>query len=395
MSIAPPTFPTSEVDLFSDEVLADSTPVYRQLQEQAPVVHLPANEVFVITRYEAVRDALADHETFSSTSVAFNPNMNEILSGTSLASDPPEHTKLRAVLSENLTPRAVRGMGADMRAKADEMVVEFVAAGSFDGMVDLARPFVTSIVMDLIGVQGEVREKMLGWGEAAFNLLGPLNERAQAGFPTAGELFEWTHKELTGDDLVEGSIGRAVFDAAARGDIPAESAGAIVHQYIAAGMDTTITAIGNAVVLFGRYPDQYQMLREEPDLASSAFAEVQRFMTPMPLVGRRTNRETTVEGITIPEGSQVALLLGAANRDPRHYEDPEAFDIRRNPMDHLSFGYGIHSCAGQGLARLEAQAVLQALASKVKSFKVADVSPRLNNMTRPFDTVTVTEVVGA
>lgn len=389
------TSPTSDVDLFSDAVLADSLPIYQQLQELGPVVHLPTNSVYAVTQYAEVRDALADPETYSSTAVAFNPTMNEILSGTSLASDPPQHTQLRSVLSENLTPRAVRGMGDSMRTKAGELVESLVAAGSFDGMDDLARPFVTSIVMDLIGVQGEVREKMLGWGEAAFNLLGPMNDRAQAGFPTAGELFEWTHQKLTREDLSEGSMGRAVFDAAARGDIPADSAGAIVHQYIAAGMDTTITAIGNAVVLLGRYPEQYQALRSDLTLALSAFAEVQRYFTPMPVVGRRATREITGNGFTIPEGSQVALLLGAANRDPRHYEDPEIFDIRRNPVDHVAFGYGIHSCAGQGLARLEVQAVLQALAAKVSSYRITEVSPRLNNMTRPFDTISVDEVVGA
>jgi cytochrome P450 len=362
------------------------------LRESSPVVRLMQGDLWVITRYEDVRAALGDPGTFSSRQVAFNGQMNEVLKGTSLATDPPEHQKLRAVLSENLTPRALRGMKEDINAKADGLVRELVARGSFDGMEDLAKHFVTSVVMDMIGVQGDVREKMLSWGEAAFNLLGPMNQRAADSFPIAGELFEWTHHQLAAGDLAEGSMGRAVFEAAERGKIAPESAGMIVHQYIAAGMDTTIASIGNAIVLFARHPEQFQKLREDRSLVGSAFAEVQRFMTPMPVVGRLVTRDTEVQGLHVPGGSQAALLVGAANRDPRHYEDPETFDITRNPTDHLSFGYGIHGCAGQGLARLEAHAVLDALATHLERFTVGDVQRRMNNMTRPFGSIEVTSV---
>jgi cytochrome P450 len=381
-----------DLDLFSDEVLADSMPVYRRLQELSPVVHLEQRDLWVITRYDDVRAALGDPETFSSTQVAFNEQMNEVLQGTSLATDPPNHQQLRSVLSENLTPRALRGMREGIESKAHDMVSGLVARGSFDGMEDLAKHFVTSVVMDMIGVQGDVRQKMLAWGEAAFNLLGPMNQRAADSFPVAGELFEWTHHRLRAEDLAEGSLGRAVFEAAERGDIAPESAGMIVHQYIAAGMDTTIASLGNAIVLLARFPEQFQRLREDRSLVASTFAEVQRYMAPMPVAGRLVARDTEVQGLRIPGGSQAALLLGAANRDPRHYEDPETFDINRNPTDHLSFGYGIHGCAGQGLARLEAHAVLDALAVHLKGFTVGDVQRRMNNMTRPFDAIPVISV---
>ncbi|MBF6842098.1 cytochrome P450, partial [Acinetobacter baumannii] len=129
--------------------------------------------------------------------------------------------------------------------KADEMVRDLFSRETFDGMADLAVAFPVSIVLDLIGVQGDLREKILPWGEAAFNLLGPMNQRAQDSFPTAGELFTWTHEEMRGVDLAEGSIGRAIWEAAERGEISHESFGYIVHQILAAGMDTTITTIGN------------------------------------------------------------------------------------------------------------------------------------------------------
>lgn len=392
MTLTPSEIPAAEIDLFDDDVLADSHPVYARLREMAPAVHLPGRGIHAITRYENVRKALGDPATFSSRGVAFNPTMNEMLVGTSLATDPPEHAELRAVLTENLTPRAVRRMGEGIRAKADALLEELLARESFDGMEDLAKPYVTSIVMDLIGIRDDVREKILTWGEAAFNMQGPDNERMRAALPIAGELFHWTHEMLAAEDLAEGSIGRAVFEAGERGDIPRNQCGAIVHQYIAAGQDTTITAIGNAVSLLGSHPAQFGILRDDPSLVPSAFAEVQRFLPPVPVVGRLVVQDAEIDGHVVPAGSQAALLVAAGNRDPRHYEDPETFDVTRNPVDHLSFGYGAHGCAGQGLARLEAHSMISALADKLESFDVTHTSRRLNNITRPFEQIAVTNL---
>ena len=212
MTITPTAPATSEIDLFSDETLGvNDDAVFAQLRELAPVVYLPKNDAYAITRYDDVRDALANTDVFSSSGVAFNPQMNEVLKGTSLAADPPEHGKLRAVLTDNLSPRALRPLRTVINDKADEMVRDLFSRETFDGMADLAVAFPVSIVLDLIGVQGDLREKILPWGEAAFNLLGPMNQRAQDSFPTAGELFTWTHEEMRGVDLAEGSIGRAIW----------------------------------------------------------------------------------------------------------------------------------------------------------------------------------------
>lgn len=190
--------PVSEHDLFSDHTLANTEEVYAELRQLGTVVYLPANDAYAITRYEAIREANSDPATFSSKQVAFNPQMNEIISGTSLASDPPEHGKLRAILTDNLSPRALRSLRESIYADADKLVLELKEKGSFDGMEDLAVAFPVSVVLDLIGVQGDKRDRILPWGEAAFNLLGPLNQRAQESFPIAGELFKWTHEEMQG-----------------------------------------------------------------------------------------------------------------------------------------------------------------------------------------------------
>ncbi|MER5842051.1 cytochrome P450 [Streptomyces prasinus] len=386
--------PVCDVDLFADDVLVDPYPVHAELRELGPVVHLRKNDVYALTRYDVIRDALADWESFSSASIAFNPMANEALTGTSLASDPPVHTQLRATLTENLSPRALRGLKGQIEAKADALVAELVEKGSFEAIDALARAFPLEVVADLIGFQGHVRDNMLRWGQAAMQVLGPMNQRTAENFPIAGELYGWC-SEVKAEDLAEGSVGRGIFDAEARGAIPPGTAGHIIHQYLGAGVDTTIAAIGNIVALFAEHPDQLALVRANPSLVPAAFNEVLRFWPPINAWGRLTTKDVDIEGTVIPAGAQVAVLLGAGNRDPRHYENPDAFLVERNPVDHLAFGYGPHGCAGQGLARLEAHAVIEALSRRVERL-VAGPEVRVpNNTTRSIEELPVLEVISA
>ncbi len=386
--------PTSDVDLFSDEVLVDPYPYYAQLRELGGVVHLPANDVYALTRYDVIRTALGDPGTFSSRSIGFNPMVNEALQGTSLASDPPVHAQLRATLTENLSPRALRGLKTQIDAKAGALVDELVARGSFEAIDSLARVFPLEVVADLIGFTGHVRDNMLRWGQAAMQVIGPMNQRTAENFPIAGELYGWC-SGVTAEDLAPGSVGRGIFDAEARGDIPPNTAGHIIHQYLGAGVDTTVAAIGNIVALFGTHPEQFDLVRKDPSLVPAAFAEVLRYWVPIHAWGRYVTTDVEIDGATVPAGSQVALLLGSGNHDPRHYDNPDDFLVERNPVDHLSFGYGPHGCAGQGLARLEAHAVIEALAGKVQRLVVGEEVRVPSNITRSIDELPVLEVVPA
>jgi len=386
--------PTVDVDLFADEVVLDPYPVYAELREIGSVVRLPANDVYALTRYDAIRGALADWESFSSTSIGFNPAVNEALAGTSLASDPPDHTRLRATLTENLTPRALRGLKDQIDAKADALVAALVEQGSFEAIDALARAFPLQVVADLIGFTGHVRDNMLRWGQAAMEVIGPMNQRTAASFPIAGELYAWC-SQVTAEDLAPGSVGRGIFDAEARGAIPPGTAGHIIHQYLGAGVDTTVAAIGNAIALLARHPDQLALVREDPELVPAAFNEVLRYWAPVHAWGRRATRDVEVDGVVVPAGAQMAILFGAGNRDPRHYDDPDAFLVERNPVDHLSFGYGPHGCAGQGLARLEGHAVIAALARRVERLVVGPEARVPSNITRSIDELPVLEVVPA
>ncbi|MGW4426889.1 cytochrome P450 [Streptomyces tendae] len=388
------TPPTSGVDLFADEVVLDPYPVYAELRERGPVVHLPENDVYALTRYDVVRDALADWESYSSDSIAFNPSANEALAGTSLASDPPTHTRLRATLTENLSPRALRGLGPRIEAKADALVAELVERGSFDAVDALARAFPLEVVADLIGFTGHARDNMLRWGQAAMQVLGPMNRRTAENFPVAGELYAWC-SQVRAEDLAEGSVGRGIFDAEARGAVEPGTAGHIIHQYLGAGVDTTVAAIGNIVALFAAHADQLDLVRADPSLVPAAFNEVLRFWPPVNAWGRRATRDVEIEGTVVPAGAQIAVLFGAGNRDPRHYENPDAFLVARNPVDHLSFGYGPHGCAGQGLARLEAHAVIAALSRRVGRIVVGPETRVPGNITRSIEVLPVLEVASA
>ena len=391
MTVSTP--PVSDLDLFDDDVLIDPYPSYAALRELGPVVHLPANDVYALTRYRVIRSALIDWESFSSVgAIGFNPTVNEALSGTSLASDPPDHTRLRATLTANLSPRALRGLKKTIDAKADALVADLAARGSFDAVDALARAFPLQVVADLIGFTGHVRDNMLRWGQAAMQVIGPMNHRTAESFPIAGELYEWC-STVTAEDLTPGSVGRGIFEAQERGAIPPGAAGYIIHQYLGAGVDTTIAAIGNIVALFAAHPEQLALVRANPKLVPGAFNEALRYWAPVHAWGRRATEDVVIDDLVIPAGAKVAILFGAGNRDPRHYENPDAFLVERAPTDHLSFGYGPHGCAGQGLARLEGHAVVEALARHVGRLVVGDEVRIPSNITRSIEQLPVREVL--
>ncbi|MDA0635871.1 cytochrome P450 [Nonomuraea sp. MCN248] len=387
--------PVSDIDLFDDAVLVDPYPSYTALRALGGVVRLPANDVYALTRYDVIRNALGDWESFSSAgAIGFNPMVNEALTGTSLSSDPPVHTRLRATLTANLSPRALRGLKDTIDAKADALVGKLVAEGSFEAIDALGRALPLEVVADLIGFTGHARDNMLRWGQAAMQVIGPMNRRTAESFPIAGELYAWC-SEVTAGDLAPGSVGRGIFEAEARGDIPPNTAGHIIHQYLGAGVDTTIASIGNLVALFAAHPDQLALVREDPALVPAAFNEVLRYWAPLHAWGRRATRDVELDGVVIPAGAKVAILFGAGNRDERHYDDPDAFLVERNPVDHLSFGYGPHGCAGQGLARLEGHAVIKALARRVERLVVGAEVRVPSNTTRSIEELPVLEVIPA
>ena len=388
--------PVSDVDIFADDVLTDPYPAYAVLRETGAAVYLERYDCWALPRYEHVRAALRDHERFSSVdSVGYEPSLNERRRGGVLATDPPEHDVLRSVLSESLAPRALAKLKEDIGRRATELVESVVARGSFDVVSDLARVFPLTVVADLIGMPLRARDEVLGFADAFFNTFGPLNERTRASVQVAERLLGELISMMSRDNLTPGGWGEALYQAADRGVIGEHQVGPLLRAYLVASMDTTINAIGSALWLFAEHPSAWTALRADRTLLRSAFEEVVRFESPVQMFFRRTTEAVEIDGVTIPPQARVAMLFGSANRDPRKWPEPDRFDVGRAPMDHVGFGYGVHSCAGQGLARVEAHAVLTALLDRVEVIRLAGPPRRhLNNVVRGLESLPVTVVTG-
>ena len=385
------SIPTSDLDLYSDEVLAEPYEHYRRLREAGPAVWLERHNAWVIVRYDSVRAVLRDWKTFSSASgVALNDTLNTAMQGNTLGSDPPLHDLLRNVVASRMTSQALRPTREMIDQRAELLVEQLVAQQSFDAVKDLAQALPLSIVPDFIGLPQEGREHMLDWAEATFNAMGPMNERCTHAVKKLPELFGYARQIAASGDLQPGSFGAGIIEAQRDGRITEAQCPQLFTAYLVPSLDTTISAVGSAIWLFGRYPDQWDQVRENPSLIPNAFEEVLRLESPLQSFSRLATSDYDVEGISIPAGSRVVVLFASANRDERKWEHADTFDVMRNTSGHLGFGYGIHLCAGASLARLEGQAVLGALARRVERFELGESTRKLNNVIRALSTLAVT-----
>jgi cytochrome P450 len=377
--------PSDDVDLFDDEALAAPYEHYRRLRDLGPVVWLSAHDVYAVTRYADVRAVLNNAEVFcSGQGVGFNDFINVIGQGTTLMSDDEQHRRLRGVILRPLTPKALTELRLDAQELADRLADQLVARASFDAVSDLAEILPATWVPELLGWPDEARDRLIDWGSANFDALGPPNGRADAAGAGLLEMAEFA-TQLAQSRLPEGSMAAGILDAAARGEIePAQCPLAII-DYMAPSLDTTISALGNAIWLFATHPEQWQLLREDPDRVKHAFNEVLRMETPISSFTRVATRTAEVDGAEIPADARVMVSYASANRDERHWDDADVFDITRNSAGHVAFGFGDHACAGMGLARLEGAAVLGALVERVEHFKLtAPPVRKLNNLIRSF-----------
>ncbi|WIY01085.1 cytochrome P450 [Amycolatopsis mongoliensis] len=383
---------TVDVDLFTDDVLDDPYPAYRALRDAGPIVWIEPQQCWAVTRYDEVRATLEDWESFTSDQgTGLNDAVNSALTGTLLASSPPLHDKLRGVLAERLSPRGLRSLGDQITRRTREIVEPLVERGSFDVVGDLARVLPPTIVADLVGIPDDVRPQLVPWADAIFNMMGPADKsRTFSGAALVEEQFAWL-ANVDGSMLTEGSWGRAIYDAAAEGRLDPEQAPTLLSAYTSAAMDTTINALGSAVWLFAEAPAQWRRLRTDRSLIPDAFNEVLRIESPLQFFTRVATRDVDAADTRIRAGERIMVIYGSANRDERHWGPSAAdFEITRDASDHLAFGYGLHGCVGQGLARLEAHAVFDTLADLVTDFHIETPPTRhLNSAVRGLDQLTV------
>jgi cytochrome P450 len=390
--MAPHGIPAFDVDLFSDELLADPYPTYRQLRDAAPVVWIEPLQMYCCARYEEARKVLSDHDTFiSSRGVGFNDFLNQAFDGTIIQSDPPAHTALRRTLAQQMSPQAMRELQSGVETQADALIERLLALGTFDGVRDLARVFPLTVVAHLIGIPQDGRDRLLAWGDANFNVVGPENERHLQAKPVFAECFEyiqWIDQDP--GRLRPGSLGAAIYEAAERGEIRRDQCPPLLAAYLVAGIDTTISSIASALSLFGRHSDQWALLREDASLVPRAYNEVLRIESPAVGFKRVLSRDFELSGARLPANASVAVLYASANRDERKFDQPDRFDVKRAAASQLAFGHGIHVCAGQALARLEAGALLNSMIKRVARIEVGLETRHLNNTVRSLETLEVT-----
>jgi cytochrome P450 len=383
--------PSFAVDLYSDESLLDPYPLYRQLRDLGGAVWLEKHKIFALARHQDVKRAMQDSKTFSSAQgVMLNQQMNDTLRGIVLCSDDPEHAILRRVISKPITPKAISAYSDLITGEAESLVARLVAKGTFDAATQLAQHLPVTIVSHLVGLPEEGRERMLDWAAANFQCFGPINARTLEAFVTVKEMVDYAFTQCTREKLRPDGWARLIWDAADRGEISLEKPPLMMNDYMGPSLDTTIFTIANAIYLFGRNPQQWTLLRAQPELMPRAINEVVRLESPLQGFSRVATRDVRIEDVVLPEGSRAVMLWGSANRDERKWSDAEKFDITRNNTDHLGFGQGVHMCVGMHLAKMEIAAILSALLKRVSRFELGESKRVINNVMRGLSHLEVT-----
>jgi cytochrome P450 len=384
--------PVSSIDPFSEPFLIDPYPHHEALREAGPVVWLEPYGIWAMARHQEVRDALTDFQTYcSSAGVGLSDFRKEppwrppsII----LEADPPLHTRTRAVLTRIMSPAAINTLRLTFEREAEALVARLVEQREFDGVADLAEAYPLKVFPDAVGISGDGRDNLLPYGSMVFNSFGPRNGLFDRAMANAGPVRDWIMSKCSRAALAAGGLGLQIFAAVDAGELTEPEAGMLVRSFLSAGIDTTVYGLGNALHCFASYPAQWRTLCENPALIRGAFEEVLRFEAPVQTFFRTTTRAVDVGGVRLGDGEKVLLFLAAANRDPRRWDKPDMFDVRRRATGHMTFGTGIHGCVGQALARLESEAIFASLARRVASFELtAEPRRRLNNTLRGLDSL--------
>jgi cytochrome P450 len=377
------SLPVNDADPFGHDILEEPAGFHSALRDAGPVVYLSRYDVYAMGRYEQVRTALRDWQGFQSGAGVGLSNFRykkpwrppSLL----LEADPPRHDAPRVVLGKILSARALRRLRAAWFAAAEELVEQELAEREFDAVPALAEAFPLRVFPDAVGIPQEGREHLLPYGDHLFNAFGPPNDLVARGTPCAPELAGWVDAQCRRDVLTSDGFGAQIWAAADRGEITADQAPLVVRSLLSAGVDTTVHGLAAALHALAANPEQWQRLRAQPHLARTAFDEAVRWQSPVQTFFRTATTDIHISDAIVPDGKKILMFLGAANRDPRRWTDPDRFDLRRDPSGHV--GFGIHQCVGQHVARLEAEALLTALAQRVERIELAGTPVRHHNNT--------------
>ncbi len=389
------TAPHLDVDPFSIEFFDDPYPTHRLLREAGPLVYLDKWSVYGVARYAEVHAVLNDPVTFcSSRGVGLSDFAKEKPwrpPSLILEADPPAHTRTRAVLSQVLSPTVMKQLRDRFAAAAAAKVDELLARKSFDAVADFAEAYPMSVFPDAVGLKQEGRENLLPYAGLVFNAFGPPNKLRQDAIERSAPHQAYVAEQCQRQNLAPGGFGAGIHARVDSGDITDAEAPLLVRSLLSAGIDTTVNGLGAAIYCLARFPDQWLRLRGDPSLARNAFEEAIRFESPVQTFFRTTTREVEIGASRIGEGEKILMFLGAANRDPRRWDNPDVYDVSRRTSGHVGFGSGIHMCVGQLVARLEGEVMLAALARKVSAIEISGaVKRRYNNTLRGLESLPIT-----
>ena len=369
------------------EFHANPYPFYHALREKDPVHQSPMG-FWVLTRYDDVvmslRDPRFGRDGFAPLLEAnYGPEGGEgNLPRSMLMRDPPDHTRLRTLVNKAFTPRVVEGMRSHIQSIVDRLLDRVQGTRTMDVIADLAYPLPVTVICEMLGVPLEDHEAIRGWSSdiaRSLDAIGLLADpdvvkRGGDARRALGEYFRRLLPERRRNPQAD--LLSLLIAAEEQGDRLNEGELlAMCMLLFIAGHETTVNLIGNGLLALLDHPDQLEKLRDAPALIPVAVEELLRYDSPVQRTARITNADVEIQGRQIPTGSMVVAAIGAANRDPSHFVDPDRLDIARADNRHVAFGFGIHFCIGAPLARVEGQIALATLLRRMPTITLQTTTP--------------------
>ncbi|OBB27183.1 cytochrome [Mycolicibacterium peregrinum] len=393
---SPDTSPLRGVDFFHDAALvADPYPTLERMRTASPVLREPSQNVVIVTGYDEALAVVSDHDSFSSCNTVTGPtpgfpvplegldaaevralieaHRDELPFSDQLPSfDPPKHTAHRSLLSRLITPKRLKENEAFMWRLADQVLQPYVAGGGGEFLGVVANPFALLVIADLLGVpeadRPELTERLTG-----DNSLGSTDDTVMTHAPLEflyhrfADYISERRREPRGDVMTE--MAHATFPDGSTPEVM--DVVRVAANLFSAGQETTVRLLSSALKILAENPELQEQLRRTPDQVPNFVEEALRFESPIRGDFRLARATTTVGGVEIPAGTVVMVHYGAANRDPRQFDNPDVFDLdRHNARRHIAFGRGVHSCVGAPLARAEAKVVIQRLLASTGAIEI-------------------------
>jgi cytochrome P450 len=360
-------------DPLSETFRRDRGSAYRALRDEAPVYVDPDGRFAALSRFDDVRAAAADWQTFSAVtaeSKILRPIINDM--------DPPLHGQRRANLARAFTPKRVADLESRLRGIARSLVEGFSGRGSCDLIADFAALYPSRVIGELIGIPMDLLAECRAITDSVMRIEGPEGNASPV--ERADAIFEKLIAERRAeprDDLISAllAVGRHEGDPLNDGELLG-----FCYLLLVGGNDTTMNLIGNGMKLLAEHPDQRAELVVNPALLPPAIEEMLRLEPPTQTSARQTTRDVTLHGRLIPDDTRTLLVWGAANLDEREFPEPHRFDIHRAADRHLSLGHGAHFCMGAALARLEARVAFEELLACMPEFEVVDEPERIRSV---------------